>query len=95
MMEKGAAQQPRKMYNVACFHALLGKYLLASSKGAEVIREAGAESASAVQWLRKAVDMGHFEVQLIKNDADLEILRSRDDFKKVVADAEAKAAWKE
>jgi len=94
IMEKGATQEPVKMYNVACFHAMIAKYLLASGKRAEVIREAEAESASAAQWLRKAVDTGFLKVDMIKTDTDLEILRSRDDFKKIVADAEAMAARK-
>jgi hypothetical protein len=93
-MEKGAAQEPRKMYNVACFHAMIAKYLQASGKGNDVIREADAESQKAAQWLGKAVDTGFFEMQMIKTDKDLDALRGREDFKKLLAELEAKAAGK-
>jgi eukaryotic-like serine/threonine-protein kinase len=46
----------------------------------------------AIATLKKSLDMGFNDLDLIKKDPDLEALRGRNDFRKLVAQLEAKAA---
>ena len=39
----------------------------------------------AMEWLKKAVQAGYKDVAHIAEDSDLDALRSRDDFKKIMA----------
>jgi hypothetical protein len=52
-------------------------------------------AARAVELLRKAVEKGYKDAAHMKKDADLDALRQRDDFKKLLADLEAAAKSKE
>jgi len=45
----------------------------------------------AIALLRQAVAKGYQDAEHMKNDHDLKALRERDDFKKLVAELEAKA----
>jgi hypothetical protein len=49
------------------------------------------QAARAVEWLRQAVARGYQDVAQLKRDPDLDALRGRDDFKKVLAEVEAAA----
>jgi tetratricopeptide (TPR) repeat protein len=44
----------------------------------------------AMDWLRRAVALGYKNLEHLKKDTDLNALRKRDDFKKLIADLEAK-----
>ena len=46
------------------------------------------EADKAMTWLTKAVAAGWKDAEHIKKDADLDSLREREDFKKLVADLE-------
>jgi hypothetical protein len=50
---------------------------------------------SALAALRQAVDKGAKEVARMNNDPSLDPLRSREDFQKLLAQCEAKAARKQ
>jgi tetratricopeptide (TPR) repeat protein len=67
------------MYNVACVHALLVPKSADRAKQADL----------AMDWLKKAVAAGFNDVAQIKQDTDLDALRGRDDFKKLLAELEA------
>src|SRR5262249_8702820 len=67
------------IYNIACVHALM---IPKSSDGAK-------EADLAMDWLQKAVAAGYKDVGQFKKDTDLDALRQREDFKKLVADLEA------
>ena len=54
--------------------------------------ESKAEAERAMAWLRKAVTAGFDDVADLKKNPDLAALRDREDFKKLLADLEAKAA---
>lgn len=45
-----------------------------------------------MDWLKQAVAAGFKDVAHMKQDTDLDALRDRDDFKKLIAELEAKAA---
>jgi serine/threonine protein kinase/tetratricopeptide (TPR) repeat protein len=68
------------MYNIACLHAMM------ISKAADRNKQADL----AMESLNRAVAAGFKDVALIKQDTDLDALRGRDDFKKLVAQLEAK-----
>jgi hypothetical protein len=48
------------------------------------------EADKAMTWLRKAIDAGWTNTGNVRRDSDLDFLRGRDDFKKLVADLETK-----
>jgi tetratricopeptide (TPR) repeat protein/tRNA A-37 threonylcarbamoyl transferase component Bud32 len=70
------------IYNVACLHATL----MPGSTNP------GKEADLAINWLKKAVAAGFKDIALIKSDPDLNALRGRDDFKKLVNELEANTA---
>jgi hypothetical protein len=47
-------------------------------------------SAHRNKWLKKAVAAGFKDVEQIRTDKDLDALRQREDFKKLIAELEAK-----
>ena len=46
------------------------------------------QAALAMEWLKKAVAAGYKDVAQIKKDKDLDALRDREDFKKLVTELE-------
>ncbi len=46
----------------------------------------------AIDWLKQAVAAGYKDVEHMKKDTDLDPLREREDFKKLIAELEAKVA---
>jgi serine/threonine protein kinase len=70
------------MYNVACIHALMIPDVNDHAKQAHL----------AVTLLQQAVDAGFQNVELIKKDSDLDALRDRPDFKKLLDRLQAKAS---
>ena len=75
-------------YTAACVHAQAA----AAAKGDQSLCER--YSKRAVELLRHAADTGYKDVAHMKKDPDLDPLRSRGDFKKLLADLEAKSARK-
>jgi serine/threonine protein kinase len=67
------------IYTVGCIHALM---IPKSSDGTK-------EANLAMDWLKKAVAAGFKEAGQFKTDTDLDALRQREDFKKLVAELEA------
>jgi serine/threonine protein kinase len=82
--KKGASHPHtlQAMYNVACIHALMIPDVNDHAKQADL----------AVTLLQQAVDAGFQDVELIKKDTDLDALRDRPDFKKLLDRLEAKAS---
>jgi serine/threonine protein kinase len=72
------------MYNIACIHGQM------VSKSGDRDKQADL----AMESLKQAVAAGFDNVAQIKQDTDLGALRGREDFKKLVAELEAKAAKK-
>jgi serine/threonine protein kinase/tetratricopeptide (TPR) repeat protein len=67
------------MYNIGCVHALL---MPKSRDGAK-------EADLAMDWVKQGVAAGFKDVEQFKTDTDLDALRDREDFKKLLADLEA------
>jgi eukaryotic-like serine/threonine-protein kinase len=77
-LEAGHPRTLMMMYNLACVHALM---IPGSTDGAK-------HGDLAVGWLRKAVAAGFKDVAGLKQDKDLDALRDRADFRKLVSDLE-------
>jgi eukaryotic-like serine/threonine-protein kinase len=76
----GHAETLGSKYNVACFQALLVPKSADRGKQADLAMEA----------LKQAVAAGFKDTAQIKADTDLDALRGREDFKKLLAELEAK-----
>jgi len=77
------------LYDAACFRAISAAVLRATDKSPSAARQADADADRAMVWLRQAVATGYKDAAHIKEDQDLDSLRSREDFKKLVAELEA------
>ncbi|MCS7166589.1 MAG: protein kinase [Gemmatales bacterium] len=78
------------LYNLACVHAVVAEVLGQDQKFAttEPTRLRETHASQAVELLRQAADLGYFRVtnrlDYLQRDQDLQVLRSRDDFKRLV-----------
>lgn len=72
------------IYDIACTHALM------IPKAQDPIKQ----SEVAMDWLKQAVNAGFNNVEHMKKDTDLDSLRDRADFKKLLAELEANAEMK-
>jgi len=70
-------QTAKTIYNIACVHALM----IPKSKNPTQ------QTNLAMDWLKKAVSAGSLDVILMKKDTDLDPLRGREDFKKLMTEA--------
>jgi eukaryotic-like serine/threonine-protein kinase len=68
------------IYDIACTHALM------ISKA----EDRGKQADLAMDWLKQVVAAGYKNVAHIKKDTDLDPLREREDFKKLIAEMEKK-----
>ena len=76
------------LYNAACYRAVCASVVLEDPKtpAADADRLAKEQADLAMAWLHKAVEAGYDNVEHMKPDADLNALRERDDFKKLLED---------
>jgi serine/threonine protein kinase/Flp pilus assembly protein TadD len=83
---------PADAYAAACGLSLCVPAVAKHDKLDAKRREAAAQfySDAAMKALREAVSKGYKDVRLIKKDTDLNPLRQREDFQKLVAELEAK-----
>jgi serine/threonine protein kinase/tetratricopeptide (TPR) repeat protein len=93
MLEKRNPTDAVDIYDTACGRAITA-LVQARSKEPDAARLAKGEADKAMAWLRKAVAAGWKEAAHMKKDTDLDILRDRDDFKKLMADLEKTSAKK-
>jgi serine/threonine protein kinase/tetratricopeptide (TPR) repeat protein len=72
------------IYGIACVHALMIPKADDKTKQADV----------AMGWLKQAVAAGNKNVEHMKKDKDLDALRDREDFRKLIAELEKSAGKK-
>ncbi len=72
------------IYNIACFHALMIDKTDNRTKQADL----------DMDWLKQAVVAGFINTAHMKKDTDLDTLREREDFKKLIAELETAAPKK-
>jgi len=76
------------LYNAARIRAVTAAVFYATDKSGSAAHEADAESDRAMSWLTQAVASGFKDAEQLKKDNDLTSLRSREDFKALVAKLE-------
>ncbi len=72
------------LYDAACFRSVTAAVVRAKSKTAEATKLAQADADRAMAWLTKAVVAGYKDRAHMEKDTDLDFLRSREDFKKLL-----------
>ncbi len=77
------------LYDAACFRAVAAG-VQAKAPGADSAKLAQDDADRAMQFLHKAVQAGYKDAAHMKQDTDLDPLRDRDDFKKLLAELEQK-----
>lgn len=77
------------LYDTACAHAVTAAVSRTANKPPVDPKLADAEAERAVAWLKKAVAAGFKDVEHLKLDPDLDALRDRTDFQKLLKDLEA------
>jgi tetratricopeptide (TPR) repeat protein len=93
-----AAHLPYHFYELACVYSLAAGAASKDKKLAEAERkkQAAAYAARAMEWLRKAHRDGLFKTpalrKKLKNDTDLDALRKRADFQKLLKELDEKKA---
>jgi tetratricopeptide (TPR) repeat protein len=89
----GSLFSAETLYDSACVYALSSAAVSKDDKVAEPERRRKAEhySARAVGLLRDAAAKGFKDVAHMKQDTDLDLLRDREDFKKLLHELEAQA----
>jgi hypothetical protein len=69
------------LYNAACMRAVTATVVRATDP-----KQADAEADKAMAWLKKAVAAGYKDAAHMQKDKDLDALREREDFKKLLAE---------
>jgi tetratricopeptide (TPR) repeat protein len=81
-----------RLYNAACHRAICAAVISEDPKtpAADAARLTREQADLAMAWLHKAVAAGFTDAEQIKQDKDLDALREREDFKKLLAELPAK-----
>jgi serine/threonine protein kinase len=90
MWEKLKRTDAASLYNAACNRAVTAGVILTVDKFGRAGKDAAAESDQAMAWLKQAIAAGFHDAAHMKEDKDLDALRNRGDFKKLLAELEAK-----
>ena len=90
MLEKRKPADAKSLYAAACYRAVTAS-LQAKAKDPDTAKLVREDADKAMAWLTKAVAAGFEDAAYLRKDADLEALRERADFKKLLADLEAKS----
>jgi tetratricopeptide (TPR) repeat protein len=90
MLEKRQPTDADSLVNAACCRAMTAS-LQAKANDEGAARLAREEADKAMVWLHKAVAAGWTNAAHMRKDTDLDFLRDREDFQKLLADLEAKS----
>jgi serine/threonine protein kinase len=82
------------LYNAACMRAVTAAALRATSQSPAVAHQADAEADRAMVWLKQAIAAGYNNAAHMAKDSDLDALRDREDFRKLMAELKAGPAGK-
>jgi serine/threonine protein kinase len=88
LWEKAHRTDASSLYSAACYRAVAAGTLRAADKSPAAAKEADVEADRAMAWLKQAVSAGYKNAAQMKKDHDLDALRARDDFKRLVAGLE-------
>ena len=79
------------LYGAACMRAVTAAVLRAQDNSETATKDAAAEDDQAMTWLQKAVTAGFRNTGLVNRDRDLDALRGRSDFRKLVMEMMAES----
>jgi tetratricopeptide (TPR) repeat protein len=85
MWEKLNRTDADSLYTAACMRAV-------SAAALTGVKQADAEAEQAMAWLKQAIAAGYKDAAHMEKDKDLDALREREDFKKLLAELTAGAA---
>jgi eukaryotic-like serine/threonine-protein kinase len=86
MWEKLKRIDADSLYNAACMRAVTAAVIRGTDlKSVLPTKDAAAEADRAMAWLTQAIAAGYKDAAHIKEDTDLDALRDRGDFKKLLA----------
>ena len=77
------------LYGAARAHALVAWMIRDQDSSSEAENHSNTEADLAMSWLRKAVAAGYRDAAHMAKDADLDVLRKRPDFIKLMAELAA------
>ena len=86
LWEKMPLRSGGSLYDAARYRAATAAILRATDHSDEGAKRAAAEADRAMDWLRKAVAAGFKDATSLSKNEDLEVLRDRADFRKLVSD---------
>jgi serine/threonine protein kinase len=89
LWEKLNQTDARSLYDVACWRAVTTAVLRATDPSPAGAKQADAEAEQAMVWLKQAVAAGYKNAAHMEKDKDLDALRDREDFKKLLAELAA------
>jgi tetratricopeptide (TPR) repeat protein/tRNA A-37 threonylcarbamoyl transferase component Bud32 len=89
LWEKLKRTDRASLYNAACYRAVTARVLRATDMSPETLKQADAEADQAMAWLRHAVTAGYANLKNLRQDTDLDALRDRADFQRLVTELEA------
>jgi len=84
MWEKLNRADADSLYNAACWRAVTAAVLRAADPSPAGAKQADAEAEQAMAWLKQAVAAGYKKAAHMEKDKDLDALRDREDFKKLL-----------
>jgi eukaryotic-like serine/threonine-protein kinase len=90
--EKLNRTDPESLYSAACFRSITASVLRAADKSPGANRPADEEADRAMALLKQAITAGFNNAAHLKKDKDVDPLRGREDFKKLMAQLEQTAA---
>ena len=92
--EKRNVTDSGSLYSAACFRAVLAAAMRGGDPSAESTKQANEEAERAMTWLKRAVAAEYHNAAHMSNDHDLDALRDRADFKKLLSDLRGDARVK-
>jgi serine/threonine protein kinase/tetratricopeptide (TPR) repeat protein len=92
MWEKLNRADADSLYEAAYMRAVTAAVLRAADSSAASAKQADAEDDQAMAWLKKAVAVGYKNAAHMQKDKDLDALRQREDFKKLLGELAAGGA---
>jgi hypothetical protein len=85
MWEKRHLTDPDSLYTSACFRAISAAVLRKADKSPAAAQQAAADDEQALAFLKQSIAAGFKKANHLQKDKDLDTLRGREDFKKIVA----------
>jgi tetratricopeptide (TPR) repeat protein len=92
LWEKLNRADAASLYGAACIRAVTATVLRAADRSPAGAKQADAEADKAMAWLKKAAAAGYKDAAHMQKDKDLDALREREDFKKLMKELAANGA---